>query len=75
MLADDDHVDYAYKMTIVQHKEIEITTDLIYLYDYSKVDFSQTFFSDSLQNNLSFNSLMIIEHEYSILVSDTNDRK
>ena len=74
MLA-DDHVDYAYKTTIVQHKEIEITTDLICLYDYSKVDFSQTFFSDSLQNNFSFDSLMITEHKHSILVSDTNDRK
>ena len=55
--------------------EIEITTDLICLYDYSKVDFSQTFFSDSLQNDLSFDNSMIIEHEHSILVSDTNDRK
>ncbi len=53
MLA-DDHVDYVYKTTIVQHREIEITTGLIWLYDYSKVDFSQTSFSDSLQNDLSF---------------------
>jgi len=74
MLA-DDHVDYAYKTTIVQHREIEITADLICFYDYSKVDFSQTFFSDSLQNDLSFDSLTITEHEHSILVSDTNDRK
>jgi len=74
MLA-DDYVDYAYKMTIIQHREIEITTGLICLYNYSKVDFSQTFFSDSLQNDLSFDSLMITEHEHLILASDINDRK
>jgi len=74
MLA-DDHVDYAYKTTIVQHREIEITAGLICFYDYSKVDFSQAFFSDSLQNDLSFDSLTITEHEHSILVSDTNGRK
>jgi len=52
MLA-DDHVDYAYKTTIIQHREIEITAGLICLYDYSKVDFSQTSEASEIQIELS----------------------
>jgi len=74
MLA-DGHVDYAYKTTIIQHREIEITAGLICPYGYSKVDSSQAFFSDSLQDDLSSDSLTITEHEHLILASDINDRK
>jgi hypothetical protein len=74
MLA-DGHVDYAYKTTILQHREIEITAGLICPYGYPKVDSSQASFSGSLQDDLSSGNSTVTGHGHSILVPDTNGRK